>query len=271
MTIGRSGSIAPTEGRCVARSHVCDDTVHSGSYISGCVQVDEFHATSVRMRAHCYPVRHRYNLATMSNTTTKIVEISDTAREKILALRDGEGLEDLHLGLRITGVGPQGFVYETAFLRAEDVGSTDLVEDHDGLPVAIALDSVETLRGAVLDLSGDGTGPGLVMRNPNVPSPTLDSADLGDLDLTGTTEEKVRMLLRERINPAIASHGGIATLIGVEGPIAQLELGGGCQGCGLAAVTLRQGIERAILDAIPEIEEVVDVTDHAMGTNPFYA
>jgi len=207
----------------------------------------------------------------MSNTTTMIVEITDNAREKILALRDGEGLDDLHLGLRITGVGPQGYVYETAFLRSEDVGSTDLVEDHDGLPVAIALDSVETLRGAVLDLSGDGTGPGLVMRNPNVPSPTLDSEDLGDLELTGTTEEKIRTLLNERINPAIASHGGLATLIKVEGPIAHLELGGGCQGCGLAAVTLRQGIERSILDAIPEIEEVVDVTDHAMGTNPFYA
>jgi Fe/S biogenesis protein NfuA len=215
-------------------------------------------------------VQH-YHLATMSNTTINIVEITDNARDKIIALREGEGFDDLHLGLRITGVGPQGFVYETAFLRAEDVGSTDLVEDHDGLPVAISLDSVDTLRGAVLDLSGDGTGPGLVMRNPNVPSPPLDSADLGDLELTGTTEDKIRTLLHERINPAIASHGGVATLIKVEEPVAHLELGGGCQGCGLAAVTLRQGIERAILDAIPEIEEVVDVTDHAMGTNPFYA
>lgn len=207
----------------------------------------------------------------MSNTTTTIVEITDAARDKIIALRDGEGIPDLHLGLRITGVGPQGFVYETAFLRAEEVGSTEIVEDHHGLPVAIAFDSVENLRGAVLDLSGDGSGPGLVMRNPNVPSPTLPGGDLGDLELVGTTEDKIRMLLAERINPAIASHGGVANLIAVDGSVAMLELGGGCQGCGLAAVTLRQGIERAILDAIPEIDEVVDVTDHAMGTNPFYA
>jgi Fe/S biogenesis protein NfuA len=207
----------------------------------------------------------------MSNTTTTVVEITDTARDQIIALREGEGIPDLHLGLRITGVGQQGYIYETSFLRSEDITSTDVVEDHAGLPVAIALDSVENLRGAVLDLSGDGTGPGLVMRNPNVPSPTLGGADLGDLELSGTPEEKVRMLLEERINPAIASHGGVANLIRVEGEIAQLELGGGCQGCGLAAVTLRQGIERAILDAIPEITEVVDVTDHSMGTNPFYA
>ncbi len=207
----------------------------------------------------------------MTDTTTPIVEITETARDMILSLRDGEDLPDLHLGLRITGVGSQGFVYETSFLRADDVGSTDIVEDHGGLPVAIALDSVENLRGAVLDLSGDGTGPGLVMRNPNVPSPVLPGGDLEEMNLEGTTEEKIRQLLDERINPAIASHGGVATLIAVEGDIAQMELGGGCQGCGLAAVTLRQGIEAAILDAIPEITEVVDVTDHALGTNPFYA
>jgi Fe/S biogenesis protein NfuA len=207
----------------------------------------------------------------MSDTTMTIVEITDGARDKILELRDGEGIPDLHLGLRITGVGPQGFIYETAFLRSDDLSGSDLIEDHGGLPVAIAADSVENLRGAVLDLSGDGAGPGLVMRNPNVPTPTLPGGELGELELTGTPEEKVRTLLNERINPAIASHGGVAHLVAVDGSVAQLELGGGCQGCGLAAVTLRQGIERAILDAIPEIDEVVDVTDHSLGTNPFYA
>lgn len=206
----------------------------------------------------------------MSNSTTTIVEITKAARDQITSLRESEGITDLHLGLRITGVGSQGFIYETSFLRADDVGSTDVVEDHDGLPVAIALDSVDDLRGAVLDLSGDGTGPGLVMRNPNVPSPTIGGVDLSEINLTGTTEEKIRTLLEKQINPAIASHGGVASLVDVEGEVAHLELGGGCQGCGLAAITLRQGIEKTILDAIPEITEVVDVTDHAMGANPFY-
>jgi Fe/S biogenesis protein NfuA len=207
----------------------------------------------------------------MSDTTTTIVSITDTARDKVLALREGENLPGLHLGLRITGVGAQGFVYETSFLRPEDVLASDIIETHGGLDIAIALDSVENLRGAVLDLSGDGSGPGLVMRNPNVPSPSLPGIEAGALELTGTTEEKIQQLLTEQINPAIASHGGMANLVSVDGSIAQLELGGGCQGCGLAAVTLRQGIEKAILEAIPEIDEVVDVTDHALGTNPFYA
>jgi Fe/S biogenesis protein NfuA len=205
----------------------------------------------------------------MEDTTVEtVIVVTDNALERIIELRDGEGIEDLTLGLRIVGVGPQGFGYETAFLRPEDVGVTDHLEHHGPLPVAIPQDSVDNMRGAVLDLSGD-PGTGLVLRNPNPPSPTV-GAEGPPLELEGTPEEKVRQLLDQRINPAIAAHGGVAHLIAVDGSIAKLELGGGCQGCGLAAMTLRQGIETAILDAIPEIDEVVDVTDHSLGENPFY-
>jgi Fe/S biogenesis protein NfuA len=118
-------------------------------------------------------------------------------------------------------------------------------------------------------MAGNGAGVGLVIRNPNTPtSPGLDLGE--DVELTGTTEEKVRQLLDEQVNPAIAMHGGVATLVSVDGSTANLELGGGCQGCGLAAVTLRQGIETAILGAIPEITEVVDVTNHDLGENPYF-
>ena len=183
-------------------------------------------------------------------------------------MRAIEDIEDLSLGLRIVGVGPQGFAYETAFLRPEDVAATDHIELHGDLRVAIPPDSVDNLRGAVLDLAAD-TGAGLVLRNPNPPSPSLGSEGPA-LELEGSPEDKVRQLLDQRINPAIAAHGGVAHLVAVDGSVAKLELGGGCQGCGLAAMTLRQGIEAAILDAIPEIDEVVDVTDHSLGENPFY-
>lgn len=198
-------------------------------------------------------------------STETVVELSDEALQKILELREVEAIPDLHLGLRIVGVGPQGFRYETAFLRPGDVGSTDHVEDHGGLPVAIPQDSLDDLKGAVLDISGGG----LVLRNPNVPRSPMLGGD-GDLQLAGTVEERVRQLLDEAINPAIAAHGGVARLVSVDGSTANLELGGGCQGCGLAAVTLRQGIEAAILHHIPEIEEVADVTDHTSGANPYY-
>ncbi|HHC09229.1 MAG TPA: hypothetical protein ENK55_11015 [Actinobacteria bacterium] len=195
-----------------------------------------------------------------------VITITDAALGQILELRAAEDFEDLHLGLRIVGTSPQGFAYETAFLRPEDVGADDHVEWHGELPVAIPPESVEDLRGAVLDLVEGG----LVIRNPNVPRTPSIVGDQPPLDLEGTVEERIRRLLHERINPAIAAHGGIANLVAVEGSKALLELGGGCQGCGLAAITLRQGIEAAIVEAIPEITEVVDVTDHSLGANPYY-
>jgi Fe/S biogenesis protein NfuA len=80
----------------------------------------------------------------------------------------------------------------------------------------------------------------------------------------------VRQLLDGQINPALASHGGYAQLDRVEGEIAYVTMGGGCQGCAVSAMTLREGIARAIKEAIPEITDVQDITDHALGENPYY-
>ena len=85
-----------------------------------------------------------------------------------------------------------------------------------------------------------------------------------------TVELRVQELFDSSINPSIASHGGYVDLIGIEGKTAYVQLGGGCQGCGMADVTLKQGIDVAVKETAPEIEQVVDVTDHASGTNPYY-
>ncbi len=207
----------------------------------------------------------------MTTETTTVIEITTEALEQIVALRDQEAIPDLMLGVRIAGVGHNGFVYETAFLRPDDVADDDHVEQHGDLPVAIPPDSIDNLRGSVLDLSTDPVAPGLVLRNPNPATPVGGGPVIPDIELTGTVEERVSQLLDQAINPAIAAHGGYARLAGVEGEIAFLELGGGCQGCGLAAMTLRQGIETAIKQNVSEITEIVDVTDHAAGANPFYS
>lgn len=89
-----------------------------------------------------------------------------------------------------------------------------------------------------------------------------------------TTDEltaKVQELLDSTINPAVAGHGGFVQLIDVKDNRVYLQLGGGCQGCGAADITLKSGIERLIKEEIPEIEEVLDTTDHASGENPYYA
>ena len=77
-------------------------------------------------------------------------------------------------------------------------------------------------------------------------------------------------VLEQDVNPQIAMHGGRAALVAVDGPIAYVEMSGGCQGCGMARATLSQGIAIAISDAVPEISEVVDVTDHMSGVNPYF-
>lgn len=84
-------------------------------------------------------------------------------------------------------------------------------------------------------------------------------------------KEKVQFVLDTAINPAIAGHGGFIELLDVKGKTVYVRMGGGCQGCGAANITLKAGVEAMLKEEIPEIEEVLDSTDHASGTNPYYS
>ena len=108
-----------------------------------------------------------------------------------------------------------------------------------------------------------------MIENPKSPAQTSPALRLPALpELHGVRRRRVRQVLELQVNPAIASHGGHAELVAVEGDSAFLRLGGGCVGCGMVAVTLKQGVESAIRAAVPEITRVVDVTDHAIGHQP---
>ncbi|MBF8279245.1 MAG: uncharacterized protein HW385_677 [candidate division NC10 bacterium] len=89
---------------------------------------------------------------------------------------------------------------------------------------------------------------------------------MGDLDL----KERVQHLLDTSINPGVAGHGGFVRLMDVQDNVVYVQMGGGCQGCGMADVTLKAGIESLIKEEIPEVTEVLDTTDHAAGRNPYY-
>jgi Fe/S biogenesis protein NfuA len=82
---------------------------------------------------------------------------------------------------------------------------------------------------------------------------------------------KVQELIDSTINPAVAGHGGFVQLVDVKDNKVYLQMGGGCQGCGAADVTLKAGIERLIKEELPEVVEVLDATDHSQGTNPYYS
>jgi len=198
-----------------------------------------------------------------------LLTVTDTARDKILELRAQEEEPDgLGLRIEVTGVRGVDYTYDLTFdpIAEADTAAGDVVEKSGDLPVIIPSESIDALRGATLDLPATSGQAGLVLRNPNRPDP-LSGAHL---ELTGTPAEKVKQLLDGQINPALASHGGYAQLDRVEGEVAYVTMGGGCQGCAVSAMTLREGIARSIKEAIPEITDVQDITDHALGENPYY-
>jgi Fe/S biogenesis protein NfuA len=198
---------------------------------------------------------------------SELLTITEEARAKVLEVRAAEA-DDTDLALWVEVNGEQGgaYTYLMEFRPVAELDADVALQHHDDLPVAIPDSSVELLRGATLAFNG-----GMVMQNPNRPVPASPvMADRPPADLSGDVPQRVIQVLEEQINPSIASHGGHAELVAVEESIAYLRLSGGCQGCGMAAVTLSQGIEVAILDMVPEITEVVDVTDHATGSNPYY-
>jgi Fe/S biogenesis protein NfuA len=206
-------------------------------------------------------------LDAVTDVTEPVLTITDAAREKILEVRAGEtDPETLALWVEISGESGGTYTYVMEFRPLADAGDLDLVQDHDGLAVVLDADSIGRLTGAVLDFAATG----MVMRNPNQP-PVRAPWGEGATDLDNPIAQRITSVLAEEVNPAIAAHGGRADLVALEGGVAYVHMSGGCQGCGMAAATLSQGIETAILDSVPEVKSVVDVTDHASGANPYYA
>jgi Fe/S biogenesis protein NfuA len=204
------------------------------------------------------------------HTSPTVLAVTPAARGVVLEARSQEtDAEKLALWVEVTGTRDGAYTYDIYFQVAGDASEADAVDGDDELKVVVPQSSVARLAGARLDWSDDGEG-GLVILNPNTPPRPEVFATRPPGDLTGDMAQRVLAILEEQVNPSIAMHGGRADLVAVEDDVVYLRLSGGCQGCGLATVTLSQGIEVALRDALPEIVSVVDVTDHASGANPFY-
>ena len=177
-------------------------------------------------------------------------EVTDAALAKVLEVRSEEdNPESTALRVAITGSNGPEFSYDLSFEDFEEAQTDDHVYRISDLTVIIPKADLENLSGATLDLPSNPMQGGLVIRNPNRPK----MLEGEDIELTGTPGEKLQQLLDLHINPSLAAHSGY-----------------GCQGCAMSAATLRQGIEVMIAEAIPEITEVIDVTDHEAGENPFF-
>lgn len=201
--------------------------------------------------------------------TDVVLTVTDAALEKVLEIRDGED-DASSMGLQVRIVGTRGveFDYDLSLEDLAEIEPDATTYAVGELTVIIPADSVDDMRGSTLDIPSNPMQGGLVIRNPNRP-PVLAPRDV---ELTGTVAEKVTQLLDLSINPALAAHGGFANLVKVEDDsVVHVFMGGGCQGCSMSALTLSEGIKSAILDAIPEVTEVIDATDHSAGENPFYS
>ena len=187
-----------------------------------------------------------------------MLTITDLAKEKLAGFAaQAEGSDTLVLHVAIVGRGANGFQYDLQLISQKDAPEDDVVVEIDGVIVSVAEKSAVHMDGATLDFKESLMGGGFHFDNPN---PLW--AD--------PTEQAVAEIIESKVNPAVASHGGTVSLIGVDDGQAVISFGGGCQGCGMADVTLKQGIEVMIMDEVEGITGVVDITDHAAGTNPFY-
>jgi Fe/S biogenesis protein NfuA len=185
-----------------------------------------------------------------------MLTFTESARKKILELMEAEKLEGSGLRVAVTGRGPGGFRYEFGFAGPDEKGPEDAVVDVGGFQVYVDPESVPNLRGATVDYVEGLYESGFKIDNPNLWSDPKAMA--------------VQRVIDNQINPAIAAHGGFVTLLDVKEDVAYIAMGGGCQGCGMADVTLKHGIEAMIREAVPEIRQIIDTTDHAGGTNPYY-
>jgi Fe/S biogenesis protein NfuA len=196
------------------------------------------------------------------------LRVTETALHKVLDILSAE--EDptaLALRVEVTGINGAEYAYDVSF--EEKSNPEEALRYQQGeLSVMIPVESVDSLWGATLDLPSTPGQGGLVIRNPNRPDPLTEY----DVELSGSVRERLDQLLAQMINPSLAAHGGFAEVVDViDGDTkAVITMGGGCQGCAVSAMTLREGIQKSILEYIPEITEVVDATDHDAGENPFY-
>jgi Fe/S biogenesis protein NfuA len=201
-----------------------------------------------------------------TSTSEAIVEITPAALAKLVEMRDAEP-ESETLGLRLElASGPgEDFRYDLSFDEYLSAAFTDEVRTHDGLKVIVPQRDLEFLQGATLDHTDS---QGLVIRNPNRPAaPVIEGLTTDD-----ALSAEIEALVAGEVNPALAAHGGFVTYVGHDGEgTAYMSMGGGCHGCSMSRVTMLDGVQTMLNEAIPAIVKVKDLTDHTTGENPYYS
>jgi Fe/S biogenesis protein NfuA len=191
------------------------------------------------------------------------VNLTPAARSQLSAVFARQA-EQVALRVLVKNPGGAPPQYDMALEPAGTPRAGDTSIDVDGLRIVVDAESLPGVDGATIDFRDDPLQPGFVVEPPRIEVPS-------QFDTSSPMAAQVASVLEHHVNPSIAAHGGHAHLVGVQDDVVFVALGGGCQGCSMASVTLKQGIEQILKQAIPRIKAVVDATDHALGSNPFYS
>lgn len=188
-----------------------------------------------------------------------MITFTDAARDRVLAVMETQGKTEHGIRVRVAGRGSSGYRHELSFVDPGAKREDDTVVEVEGFKAYVDSESVPLVQGTKVDYVEDSAGGGFVFDNPN--PVTFSDPEKG---------KAVQELVESSINPALANHGGFVELLDVKEGNVFVRLGGGCQGCGMVDVTLKQGIERIIKEKVEGIDAVIDTTDHAGGNNPYY-
>ena len=189
-----------------------------------------------------------------------MITVTDAAREEIIKLMEKQEQPVKGVRIKAEALSPLQANFRLRFVADDQEEATDVITEFEGFNIYVDPESVSYVQEVPVNFVESLAGRGFKIENANkVPA-----------HLKGTVAEKVQAIIDEKINPQIASHGGHLSLLDVKENTAYVQFGGGCQGCGMADVTLKQGVEVLIKEACPDIEEILDVTDHADGKNPYF-
>lgn len=191
-----------------------------------------------------------------------MIQISDTAQTHFRKLIEREALPGLGVRLAAVHPGTARADVQLEFAEPGDLKGDEWAIDCEGFTLWLDAPSVKFLDGAEIDFTSQATGGQLQIRAPKIKGEAPDAS--------ASLVERVRWLVEHEINPQLASHGGHVAVqeVTAEGVVV-LRFGGGCHGCGMADVTLKQGIEKTLLQKVPGVTAVRDATDHDTGTAPY--
>ena len=187
-----------------------------------------------------------------------LLRFDEVATSKLVEMRDAGRFQGSGLRVSVTEDGA-AFLYQIEVVDEDTRTDADEGVDCEGVSVYVDPSSAALLRGAELQYVDSLSGGGFKFENPNRPAL-----------LATPLAARVQQVLDDEINPGVASHGGRVSLVKVEDDRVFIRFGGGCQGCGMVDVTLRDGVIGTLQRSVPEISEVLDTTDHESGDNPYY-